>query len=124
MFSTKACVTCQKNTRLMALVVVAVIFICTMLTGAVNDTRRKEITLRIYDDFSGVDMVKDVVTHKGTVEEFLLELQLELGENDRISMAPEAALKDGASVVIRKGVGFNLVCDGEEQFISTMKTNV
>lgn len=124
MFSTKACVTCQKNTRFKALVVMAVIFICTMLTGAVNDARRKEIELRIYDDFAGVDMVKDVVTHKGTVEEFLSELQLELGENDRISMTPESAIRDGDSVVIRKGVGFNLVCDGEEHFVSTTRRKI
>ena len=118
MFSTKACVTCQKNTRFKALAVMAVLFICTMLTGAVNDTR-KEITLKVYDDFSGVDMVRNAVSYKETVEEFLNELQFVLDENDRISMTPESALKDGDVVVITKGIGFTLAVDGSTIFIHT-----
>lgn len=118
MFSTKACVTCQKNTRFKALMVMAVVLICTMLTGAVNDTR-KEVTLKIYDDFSGVDMVRNAVTSEETVEEFLSELQIVLEENDRISMTPESALKDGDEVIIRKGKGFSLAVDGSTIFIQT-----
>lgn len=125
MFSMKACVTCQNNTRKKAFfIILAVTLLSMILTGAMYDSQRKSVTVRIYDDFSGVDMVKTVSTRQDTVEGLLDEIYLSAEENDKITPALDAELEDNADIVIRRGTTFTLVCDGMEVTVITTRKKV
>lgn len=113
MFSLKTYVTCQINTQKRTLPVVLVIMMLTsVLTGAMYDSRRKEITINTYDAFSGVNSTREVTTRQGTVSELFGELGYEPAATDRVSAAPDALLSDGGSITVRKGRQITLVCDG------------
>lgn len=112
MFSLKTCVTCQ-NTRKKALItMLAVAMLSMMLMGAMYDSKRKSVTVKVYDDFSGVDMVKTVVTRQSTVSELLDEMRIGFGETDSLSKASDAELDDGETLFVRRGSVVTVVCDG------------
>ncbi len=119
MFSLKTCVTCQKNTRKRALfIILAISMLSMVLMGAVYDSK-KDVTLRIYDDFSGVDMVKNTVTRQETVLGLLSEVYLEVGEYDSINKDLSSELSDGDDIIIRRGRLLTVLSDGTVQSAAT-----
>ena len=125
MFSMKACVSCRNNTRKKAFVIVfAVLLVSMALMGAMYDSQRKSVTVKVYDDFSGVDMVKSTDTRKETVAEFLDEIFVAAGENDTVSAKLDDKLTDNMQIVIRRGKTFVLVSDGEIKTLSTTRKKV
>lgn len=123
MFSMKACVTCQNNTRKKAFIIIlAVTLLSMILMGAMYDSQRKSVTVTIYDDFSGVDMVRTVSTRQDTVEGLLDEIYIVVDENDKVTPELDEKLEGDADIVIRRGITFTLVSDGMEvTAISTRK---
>lgn len=125
MFSMKACVNCQNNTRKRTLLIVmATMFLSMVLMGAMYDSQRKRVTLRVYDDFSGVDMVKKLDTRQATVRNLMNELGIEIGEHDITSPALDEKIGEDGRVVIRRGSAFTLVCDGNIVTAATTKKKV
>lgn len=113
MFSMKACVNCQNNTRKKIIVAaVAVTLLCAVLTGAMYDSQLKSVKVWVYDNFAGVNSVQSAETRKNTVEELLEEANIAVGENDVVTPELGSALENGGEVVIRRGRTFSLVCDG------------
>ena len=104
MFSLKTCVASVKNTRKKTfLLILAVSLLSMVLMGAMYDSQRKSVSLMLFDDFSGVDMVKSATTRQSTVQGFLDEIGIGMEESDTISPELDEALVDGASVIIRRG---------------------
>lgn len=112
MFSLKTCVTCQKNTRKKAfLFILAMSLLSMVLMGAMYDSQRKNVTVKVFDDFSGVDMVKKATTRQGTVEGLLDELYIGVGENDTVSHELTEAVVDGDTIVVNRGRVISLEYD-------------
>ena len=104
------------------LTVASVSMACLMLTGAMSHTARKNVNVTVIDDFSGVDMVENVETREESVGGLLAAMNIAVEESDTISMNEEDALRDGDSVVIKRGRKITLEVDGEvKNMIATDK---
>lgn len=120
MFSLKTFVTCQSNTQKRTLPIVLVIMMLTsVLTGAMYDSRRKDITINTYDAFAGVNASRRVTTRKSTVSELFAELGYEPSATDKVCVGMNSLLSDGGSISIRSGRQITVVCDGESKEVVT-----
>lgn len=125
MFSLKTYANSLNFTRKKTFLTVAsVSMACLMLTGAMSDTARKNVNVTVIDDFSGVDMVENVETREETVGDLLAELNIALGESDTISISEGDALRDGDSVIIKRGRKVTLEYDGTKTEISATDKRV
>lgn len=106
------------------LTVTALSVSCLMLTGAMYDTARKNVNVTVIDNFSGVDMVENVETREDTVGDLLAELNIALGESDTISINEGDALRDGDSVIIKRGRRVTLEVDGEVKALNATEKRV
>lgn len=125
MFSLKTCTASLKNTRKKALLLVLVVSIfSTVLVGAMYDSQRKSVSIMMFDDFSGVDMVETVTTRQSTVQDLLDERNIVLETADSVTPPVDGTLTDRCSVIIRKGRSVILELDGTSSVAYASKKNV
>ena len=113
-----------KNFKRVILALILIMAVTTISMGAVYDVALKNVTLIQIDDFNGVNTNDEVKTRKLTVGEFLEEKEIVIGENDFVSMEPEAQIADGDVLIIRKGRIVELTADGEVQIVTVTKATV
>ena len=106
------------------IVVLMLMGILTLLTGAVLDMNTKRVTLVLVDAFSDSEVEQEYSTRQELVSEFLTENNVKIGEFDKMSMLPEDELYDGARLVIRKGRNFMVSVDGNVEIVTTTKKTV
>ena len=124
MFSLKTCVTCQNTRKKALLAILAISMLSMVLMGAMHDSKRKSVTVKVYDDFSGVDMVKTAVTRQDTVSGLLSEMYLDCSDLDYLSKEPDAELADGETLFIRRGNVITVICDGITANVVTTRKKV
>ncbi len=121
MFSWKTYAASVKNTRKKTfLLILAVSLLSMVLMGAMYDSQRKSVSVKVIDDFSGVDMVKTATTRQATVQAFLDELGIGMEETDVISPKLDEAITDGTSIVVRRGR--NIILDYDNVYASAVTT--
>ena len=86
------------------------------LMGAANDKAGKEVVIKEINALSGFENSTTVKTRQDTAAGLLAECGLELGENDILSVSPDAALYDSANIVItRAGTVTITTADGSSE---------
>ncbi len=96
---------------ILALFLVTVVTLITM--GAVYDATLKNITFTTIDEFNGTQTDETMKTRKSTVEEFLTENEITVGDSDHMNMDPEDEISDNDILIIRKGRAIELSADGK-----------
>lgn len=107
---------------ILALFLVTAVTLITM--GAVYDAALKNVTMVIVDEFNGTETNETIKTRKSTVEEFLTENEISVGESERINKNMEDEISDNDVLIIRKGRAIELSADGETQKIYVTKPTV
>ncbi len=112
----------EKVTHVTKLVAVfmAIVTFC-LLTGAVIDLQTKHVTLVITDEFADTAETQELTTRQNTVEEFLKEAGVTLGEFDQVNTALLENVADKSTINVRRGKTFSLLIDGNVQIITTTK---
>ncbi len=113
-----------KSFKRVILALILVMAVTTITMGAVYDVALKNVTLIQIDEFNGVNTNEKVSTRKTTVGEFLEEKEIEIGENDFVSMDVEAEIADEDVLIIRKGRIVELSVDAKVQIVTVTKATV
>ena len=71
-----------RNKKSLAMAVAFVVMISMLTMGAIYDKESKTVTLIQRDCFNDIENQREIVTRKTTVEEFLAEQEIILGEDD------------------------------------------
>lgn len=125
MFSLKTYANSLNYTRKKTFLTVAALSLgCLTLTGAVQDSGRKNVTVTVVDNFSGVDLVENVTTRNSTVGDLLSELNISLEESDIISLGEDDILRDGDKITIKKGRSVTIECDGRTRTVNATDKRV
>ncbi len=125
MFSIKKCTASAKNTRRKTLLLIlAVSMVSMVLMGAMYDSQRKSVRVRIVDDFSGVNMVKSTATRRSNVADLLKEMGIGMEENDVLSPALGSPISDGDTITVSRGRNVTLVYDDVNASQITTKKKV
>ncbi len=104
----------QKNTnkiRSIVNVVCALAIICAVCTGAVYDAAGIDVSVNEINEFDNVDKMIDIRTRQNTADEMLDESNIEVGVFDKLSA--EGEIENDSVIVLRRGVGITVECDGE-----------
>ncbi len=113
MFSLKTCAPSGRNTRKKAfLLILAMSMLSMVLMGAMYDSQKKDVTVMVIDNFSGVDMVKTSTTSKSNVREILDEIYVSIDENDISSHELDDVVNNGETITIKRGRSISVTHDG------------
>lgn len=112
------------KTRSRFIAFIALMAVCVVTMGAVNDVSVKQITLREVNALENVDDSKTFKTRQATVEQFLKENNIIIGEYDKANYQTEEELTDNMLIEIRRGVPFVVVTADREISASTTMATV
>ena len=113
-----------KSFKRILFALILVISVTTITMGAVYDVALKSVTFALVDEFNGVNDDKVVSTRKATVEEFLEENNVELGENDLINKDLSAEIVDNDILIVKRGRVIELSADGKVEIVTVTRSTV
>lgn len=112
------------RSRLLILVILGITVVCAITTGAVYDATSKKICVHEINVYENIDKTSAIRTRQETVDAFLSENKITLGEHDKMSIAQTDLLVDNMELIIRRGVGATVIVRGEEKHISATEPTV
>lgn len=98
--------------------------ICVVCTGAVYDATGVGLTITEVNEFENTIKEKSVRTHQADVNGILLENNIELGIYDKMNLSGTNTVEKGDEIIIRRGKGITVDCDGTLMSTSTTHPTV
>lgn len=114
----------KTRSRLLVFVILGIMLVCAVTTGAVYDATAKKIRVHEINVYENADTVKKIRTRQETVEAFLEENDIVIGEHDKMNVSPTDLLVDQMELTVRRGVGVTVVVRGEEKHVSATEATV
>lgn len=102
--------------------VCALAIICVFCTGAVYDAAGFDVSINEIDEFNNIDNTINVRTRNSSVEEILKTTNIETDVFDKLNATGDISEND--VLVLRRGVGITIECDGEVMTTSSTHKNV
>lgn len=113
-----------REKKSLAFLLAFTVMISMLTMGAISDIEAKTITLIQKDAFKDIENQREIVTKKVTVEEFLDEQEISLGENDIINVGLNDKLTHEQVITVEKSRMIELHVDGQISFKRTAKKTV
>ena len=101
--------------------VCTLLVVCIICTGAVYDAVGIKVTVTVRNDFDGYENTFNARSVTASLDDLFKDNDIQIGVFDKVNLDESHVLQDGDSVVIRRGVGIMIDCDGE--LISTSSTH-
>ncbi len=107
-----------KQLRVLCLVILALVTLCGTVSAYSADENEKQVTVIT------ADSKNTYTTTAQTVEEFLKEADIDVKEEDLLSLSKEELLKDKNTITITEAIPVVLEVDGSPRMIYTTSTTV
>lgn len=114
----------KTRSRFLVFIILGIILVCAVTTGAVYDVTSKKIRVHEVDIYKNSDVTRTLRTRQETVEGFLEERDLSVSEYDKMNVSKSDLLIDGMELNIRRGVPVTVVVRGEQKLLSATSATV
>ena len=114
----------HRNRKGLAFVLAFIVMISMLTMGAIFDIETTKVTLIQKDVFEGTEKTENIVTTAKTVEEFLNEQKIILGEDDVLNAELSAEIYPDLEITLEKSRLIGISVDGKTSFERTMKRTV
>lgn len=113
-----------RNKKSLAMAVAFVVMISMLTMGAIYDKESKTVTLIQRDCFNDIENQREIVTRKTTVEEFLAEQEIILGEDDVLNVGLSDEIYPEQVVTVEKSRIVEIHADGKTEIKKAVKKTV
>ena len=114
----------NRNRKGLAFVLAFIVMMSMLTMGAIFDIETTKVTLTQKDVFEGTEKTANIVTTAKTVEEFLNEQKIVLGEDDVLNAELSAEIYPDQEITVEKSRLVGISVDGKTRFERTMKRTV
>ena len=114
----------NRNRKGLAFVLAFIVMISMLTMGAIFDIETTKVTFTQKDVFEGAEKTENIVTTAKTVEEFLNEQKIVLGEDDVLNAELSAEIYPDQEITVEKSRLVGICVDGKTSFERTMKRTV
>lgn len=114
----------KTRSRFLVFLIIGMIMVCAVTTGAVYDATAKKITLCEINVYENSENVTSIKTRQQTVDAFISENNLIIGEYDNLSVLTSDSLYDEMEIRIRRGKPVTIITSEGEKKGSTTKLTV
>lgn len=113
-----------RNKKSLAMAVAFVVMISMLTMGAIYDKESKTVTLIQRDCFNDIENQREIVTRKTTVEEFLAEQEIILGEDDVLNAGLSDEIYPEQVVTVEKSRIVEIHADGKIEIKKAVRKTV
>ena len=114
----------HRNRKGLAFVLAFIVLISMLTMGAIFDIETTKVTFAQKDNFEGTEKTESIVTTAKTVEEFLEEQKIILGEDDVLNVELSTDIYPGQEITLEKSKLVGICLDGKTSFERTKERTV
>ena len=114
----------NRNRKGLAFVLAFIVMMSMLTMGAIFDIETTKVTFAQKDNFEGTEKTESIVTTAKTVEEFLEEQKIILGEDDVLNVELSTDIYPGQEITLEKSKLVGICLDGKTSFERTKERTV